>query len=438
MAKKGTYYGPFFSNFTTRIHGTHIRFGILIGTEADGGQRDVVFAAPTPPLPCGEPQDDKPPPPKDVVALLKSKGDMPFTEWAAQHIAAIQKLLPGGFEPCGCFAVVGEAAAKDLAPLLVPVLADIADPLVLTIDPASRKLSFWQHSAGVKPALRPANMKDDKYKDAVLLWAAVPVDIVVPCTSGKPTGTQVDVLVDDVKGGFATMLDGCTFGVAIADNEPLCLVNFESEVAISTVASKECSELRLKFLHSGGLTATVPNPKGLPCLRQRCLIISTAVVLRRNVELRHAVKLLRKALVASAVHRLQLALDEATEEGAEGAKGILQLPFRALCQPEDLQLPLWCGDYCMPDEEKSVARERLGQLLGLQESSLEEAPEHLDEFARLDRDYKGTYGPPSQAHAAASVQPGGGKSVACPLVVGATAVVALLVALAVPTLRQLS
>ncbi|CAK0839462.1 unnamed protein product, partial [Prorocentrum cordatum] len=184
MAKKGTYNGPFFSSFATRIRGTPIRFGVLIGTELDeDGQRDALFAAATPPQPGedGEPVEA----PKDVGALLRSSaGDLPFAEWATQHMEAVRKMLPGGLEPCGCFAVAAEAAAKDLAPHLVPVLKGIKDPLVLTIDPAAPKLCFWQHAGGAKPALRPAQVKADSHREPLLVWASWALDLVLPRAAG--------------------------------------------------------------------------------------------------------------------------------------------------------------------------------------------------------------------------------------------------------------
>lgn len=122
-------------------------------------------------------------------------------------------------------------------------------------------------------------------------------------------------------------------------------------------------------------------------MRQRCLVVATALVLNRKAELRSTVDSLRRSLAASAASRLQLALEEA--EGS--ADGALQLPYRALCRPADLELPLYFGDYCMPDEEPGAARERLAQLLGVQESSLEPPPAKLDEWSRLSSDFKGTY-----------------------------------------------
>jgi len=123
MSKKSTYNSPFFNSFATRLHGTQIRFGALVGSTLNNGQREIIFAAATPP----QQNEDWEPIPhiNDVAALLKSKVGTPFTTWAVQHAAAIQKLLPGGLEPCGCFVVVDEAGARDLAPVLSAVLKNI-------------------------------------------------------------------------------------------------------------------------------------------------------------------------------------------------------------------------------------------------------------------------------------------------------------------------
>lgn len=409
MAKKGTYNGPFFGSFATRIHGTPIRFGLLVGTEAEEDRlRDVVFAAPTPPRP-GE--DGEPTPvPKDIVAFAKSKASGDFSAWARQHASEVHKFLPGGLEPCGCFAVVSEADAKDLAPMLVTLLKDVSEPLVLTIDERSRKMSFWQLSGGAKPAMRPATMKADPHKEALLLWSATPVDVLVPRApepeGGEDAGVAADALARDMEKAVLEALTACTAGVEAAAGSPLSLVDSGGEAAVSTAAPKDCQELRVAFMRSGSGVVAAPNPDGRPCVRQRCLIVGTALVMRRGVELRHAVETLRKALAASAGHRLQLALEEA--EG--GGKGRLQLPWRALCKPEGVELPFWCGDYCMPDEDLAAARERLGQLLGVPESGFEAAPEHLDEHARFSRDYQGTYGPPEPEEKAPSAKKGGGNA----------------------------
>uniref|UniRef100_A0A7S4S4H2 Uncharacterized protein n=1 Tax=Alexandrium monilatum TaxID=311494 RepID=A0A7S4S4H2_9DINO len=433
MAKKGTFNGPFFNSFAARIHGTPIRFGLLVGTEAEDDRlRDLVFAAPTPPRPGedGEPT----PPPKDIVALAKSKGSADFAAWARQHADALRKLLPGGLEPCGCFAVAPEADAKDLAPMLVTLLKGVSEPLVMTVDERTRKQSFWQLSGGAKPAMRPAQMKADPHKEALLLWTSTSVDVLVPQPTPREddaADAAADALVRDVEKGVGEALASCSVGVEAAEGAPLCLVDFGSEAAVSTAVPKDCQEMRVAFLRSGSGPVSVPNPEGRPCMRQRCLLVGAAVVLRRTAELRHAVSTLRKALAACAGQRLQLALDEA--EG--GAKGRLQLPWRALCRPEGVDLPFWCGDYCMPDEDLGAARERLGQLLGVGESSFEAAPEHLDERAQFGRDHRGTYGPPEpEEPPAGAKKPGGGLLL--PAAGCAVAVAAVLLAVLVPMVLQ--
>lgn len=446
MAKKGTYNGPFFNNFVDRLHGTPIKFGVLIGTEADEGQRDIVFAAPTPPQPVGD-EGEAPAAAKDVSALLKSKSDgTPFTDWASEHAFAVKKLLPGGIEPCGCFAVATEAAAKDLAPLLAPVLRQMADPFVLTIDPQSKKLSFWQYSGGPKPALRPGQLKADSHKDAVLLLCATPIDLAVPRSDGE---ASAEALSAEVSRSLAKALEGCIVGVG-ADASPVSVVDFGSEAPLSSVAPASCRELRAHFFHGGTILAG-PSGQGRS-MRQRSLVVASGLFLRRSLELRHAVEMLRKGLVASAAERLQLALDEADapeqeawcEAAAEGAakgkgrsKGLLQLPWRALCCPEECELPLWCGDYCMPDEEISAARERLSQLLGTPEESLREAPAHLSEQLRLGRDFKGTYDAAAAAAASSAGKPSGSgqaKGPNVPALACAAAVGVLLLAAAIPML----
>jgi len=383
MAKKGTYNGPFFSSFATRIRGTPIRFGVLIGTELDeDGQRDALFAAATPPQPGedGEPVEA----PKDVGALLRSSaGDLPFAEWATQHMEAVRKMLPGGLEPCGCFAVAAEAAAKDLAPHLVPVLKGIKDPLVLTIDPAAPKLCFWQHAGGAKPALRPAQVKADSHREPLLVWASWALDLVLPRAAGAEADPEA--LAAEAEKAIAGDLRECT--VAHSAGAAPSAVDLDKDTSISAALPKGCSELHVSFLRNGTALHALPSPEGAPRMRVRCLVVATALVLNRKAELRSTVESLRRSLAASAAGRLQLALEEA--EGS--AAGALQLPYRALCRPADLELPLYFGDYCMPDEEPSAARERLAQLLGVQEASLEPPPVELDERVRLSRDFGGTY-----------------------------------------------
>lgn len=383
MSKKGTYNGAFFSSFATRIRGTPIRFGVLIGTELDeDGQRDALFAAATPPQPGedGQPVEM----PKDAGALLRSSaGGLPFAEWAAQHLEAVRKMLPGGLEPCGCFVVTAEAAAKDLAPHLVPVLKGIKDPLVLTLDPSAPKPCFWQHSGGAKPALRPAQVKADPHREPLLAWASWALDLVLPRAAGAEADPEV--FAAEAERSIAADLRACT--AAHSAGAALSAVDFDKDTSISSALPKGCSELQVSFLRNGTALHALPNPEGAPRMRLRCLVVATALVLNRKAELRSTVESLRRSLAASAASRLQLALEEA--EGSAG--GALQLPYRALCRPADLELPLYFGDYCMPDEEPSAARERLAQLLGVQESSLEPPPAQLDEWGRLSRDFQGTY-----------------------------------------------
>lgn len=436
MSKKGTYNGTFFNAFATRIRGTPIRFGVLIGTEIDeDGQRDTIFAAPTPPQ-VGE-DGEAMPPAKDVAVLLASKtGDLTFADWAIQHMDAVRKLLPGGLEPCGCFATASEASARDLAPLLVQVLRGIKEPLVLTIDAGSSKPSFWQHTGGAKPALRPAQVKADPHKDALLLWAACPVDLVVPRSDdagGEEAGADTEALAADLKNGLSAALRDCSVGASASPDAPMRVLDLGSDTGVGAGVPKGCSELHVTFLRSSTTLHALPNPEGRPCLRLRCFIVATAVVLRRSMELRGAVDLLRNALACSAASRLQLALDE-----AEGAGRTLALPYHTLRGLRgDLGLPLYCGDYCMPDEEPAAAQERLSQLLGVQESSFEEPPLHLDEWARLKSDFEGTYSASPQVSDDQLAKPASSKSSMTPQVAAiVVAIFVLLVAVVVPMLLR--
>ncbi|CAE8596638.1 unnamed protein product, partial [Polarella glacialis] len=170
----------------------------------------------------------------------------------------------------------------------------------------------------------------------------------------------------------------------------LQVIDLQSEVDLSSAVPKGCQELRVAFLRHGSDLVQLPNPEGRPLIRQRCLIVSTVLMLRRSVELRRAVQLLQEDMVSSAVERLLVAMDE---DECVPSRAQVALPWRALCRPHDLDLPLWCGDYCMPDETSSAAMERLGQLLGLPEDRFEEAPEHLSERGLLSSQHEGTYGP---------------------------------------------
>jgi len=436
MAKKCTYNAPFFNAFPARIYGTPVRFGVLIGSEVDDGLRDVLFAAPTPPQPMQEGDQNAPPAVTDVVATLKSKDCVRFAGWVAQHTAAIGRLLPGGLEPCGCFAVVAEAAARELAPLLAPTLQGFSGPLVLTIDPSTKKLTFWRYSSGAKPAMRPAQLKPDAHKDALLLSSATLVDIVMPSrASGGTTTDDIDILVADLERSLSAALDSCVFGIrtdAVDVAAPLRLVNEESEDTIGSTTPKDCNELRATLMHSGTVLTACGAAEAGPLLRQRCLIVATVLILRRDIELRHAAKLLRRSLISSAATRLQLAIEE-----SEGGDSIT-LPWRALCRPSGTDLPCWCGDYCMPDEEPDVALERLGQLLGVPESDLEQAPVHLDEYALLRRDFAGTY--EAEVADGVAAQSFGGKSkkgsLAIPSFQCVAALAALTLAVAAPLLLR--
>ena len=418
MAKKGTYNGTFFGNFSSRLHGTPVRFGLLIGQQVEDQLGDVLFAAPTP----RQLDEDGAPTTvaKDVATLLKSStGDVSFSDWAVQHAAAVRKLLPAGLEPLGCFAVASEAAAKDLAPHLVPILRGFKEPLVLSIDPSSRKNTFWQFATGAKPALRPAQMKADSYKDHVLLWTAANVDVFV---QEMFSPDAIDDMANHVTRAVAASLKSCTTTVQSENEGCPQVVNFQSEASLASVAPKDCHQLKVSFFRPGSVG------QGEGSVRQKCLLTSSALLLRPNMELRHAVEKLREELAESAGERLRLALEESETPG-----GFLNLPWRSLFSPEDLQFPVWLGDYCMPDESRDAARERLGQLLGMQEESLEEAPKHLDEKGILDAKHCGTYGPVTLNTAESRKGDSKAKSSAVPFALTTcVALVVVVLAVAIP------
>lgn len=429
MSKKGTYNASFFNHFATRIHGTDIRFGFLLGTPLEGGMRDVVFAAPTPPLPPAEGEAARKVP-KDVAMLLRARsGATSFADWSLEHAAQLRRLLPAGLEPCGCFAVASEASARDLAPLLVPILRGLEEPLVLTIDGAVR--AFWQHVGGAKPALRPAQVKAEVHKDALLLWTAMHVDVAMP----GDADADADALATRVERQLLSRLEACAVGVATSDGAPLRIVDAGSDEATGAVAPREAPELRCEFLHGGAGLVVAPEVLGRPCVRQRCLVVATAVMLRRSGEFRGALRRLRADLAASAGERLRLALEEARaaaepEPPVAKPRG-LHLPWRALARPSALaSLPIWCGDHCFPDEDRAAAQGRIGELLGIPIDALGPPPAHLDEQARLERDAPGSYaGAPWEGRSSAAKARGAALAVtpAC-----AAAAAALASALLVP------
>jgi hypothetical protein len=426
MSKKGTYNSNFFNKFAARHQGTSVTFGFLVGTRLRDGQRDVVFAAPTPPEPGEEGATAEAP---KIAEILKGKGRAQFSTWALQHREALQKLLPGNLEPCGCFLVTSETVAKDLAPNLASILKGVADPLVFSL---GEKISHWTHSSeGGKVVLRPANLKPETHKDSLLLWSATLIDFVAPQSQSPAEAGTPQALTDEAKASLGASLQNCTVGVAAKESAPLQIVSSAGEALISDVASKDCTDLRASFLQSGSVLFWLPNPDGSPCSRQRCLVVAVVLLLRRDREFREALDDLRQATVASAAARLQLALEE-----ADGASGRIDVPWRALCRPQDVELPLWCGDFCMPDESKDDAQERLGQLLDVQD--FETAPAHLDEYLLLQQRFPNSYKPES----ASSTTGTGGRSTSKSsssnsMLACAAAVGALLVAVTIPLVLRM-
>jgi len=381
MAKKGTFNSPFFGNFATRLHGTPVRFGILLGQRVEASLGDVVLAAVTPQVPK---EDGEAPPIKDVATLLKSQqGDSSFANWAAQHIDSLSKLVPGGIVPLGCFVVASEATVKDLAPQLVPPMRNLIDPLVLSIDPSSRKTSWLQLNTGPKPALRQAQMKPEAYKEHLLLWTTTEVDVMSPFDGSLPhDGADTAELVEQTSRFVDEDLRKRCCCVLSSSQ----VVDFASEAHVSAIAAKGAEDLRIGFLRSG----TVRSGGSEIGCRVRATIAASVLILRRNVEFRHAVEQLRKEVAKTATERVQVALDDCP--GELGGKR-LDLPWRSFHMPQDLELPLWFGDYCMKDEERAEGRERLGFFLGAQPDMLEQAPDHLDEQKILTAKHPGTYGP---------------------------------------------
>jgi len=429
MSKKGTYNGPFFNAFVARLNGTPIKFGCLVGSRPEEGIRDVVFAVPT----LCQRNDDGEPSGKDPVALLKTKGGASYAKWAAQHSSEVRKLLPGGLELCGCFIVASDADAKDLAGAMVPALKGISDPLVLTVDPGSKKIAFWKHEGGAKPALRPATLKSSNHEDSLLFRTECAIDLVLPRRECSSSDLGAD-LVKALREGLTSSLVSCSVGLA-AGSAGLRIVDTSSEAAVSSAASKGCNELQATFLRQGTTLVALPNPDGKPLQRLRCLVIATALCLDRKVELRSVVEQLRGAVIDSAVERLQRALDE--EESDDGLpRTRAQLPWRALCRPQSSDLPLWVGEYCMPDEDVDAACERLGEFLGVPASCFDRAPAELDEHARLEQNHAGAFDPMAdKEEKPAKSKAAGGVPLPAVAACGAAAVVALL-ALVVPALLK--
>eukprot|EP00439_Symbiodinium_sp_Y106_P024344 s6662_g2.t5 len=148
------------------------------------------------------------------------------------------------------------------------------------------------------------------------------------------------------------------------------VVDFASEAHVSAIAAKGAEDLRIGFLRSG----TVRSGGSEIGCRVRATIAASVLILRRNVEFRHAVEQLRKEVAKTATERVQVALDDCP--GELGGKR-LDLPWRSFHMPQDLELPLWFGDYCMKDEERAEGRERLGFFLGAQPDMLEQAGQEI-------------------------------------------------------------
>eukprot|EP00435_Cladocopium_sp_Y103_P048554 s203_g14.t1 len=239
----------------------------------------------------------------------------------------------------------------------------------------------------------------------------------------------------------AESLKSCVVTVASDTGVPQ-VADMQSESSVESVTPKECHQLKVAFLRSGSVLRAGEGP-----LRQRCVLTSSALLLRRNTELRRAVAQLIEELASSAAERLRLALEECEKPGR-----FLNLPWRGLFSPEastewDLQFgcsavtvgkisgfPLWLGDYLMPDESHAAAKERLGQLLGVQEEALEEAPDFLDEHKLLSA-HVATYGPEPKSDRAGekpSPKAASGSSAVPVALTTCVAMVVLILAVAIP------
>eukprot|EP00746_Dinoflagellata_sp_MGD_P128552 gnl/MRDRNA2_/MRDRNA2_62895_c0_seq1.p1 gnl/MRDRNA2_/MRDRNA2_62895_c0~~gnl/MRDRNA2_/MRDRNA2_62895_c0_seq1.p1 ORF type:complete len:419 (-),score=99.45 gnl/MRDRNA2_/MRDRNA2_62895_c0_seq1:9-1265(-) len=373
MAKKQAYDSKFFDSFGAECLAGEAKssFGFLIGTKLQDGRRDVIFAAATPPMPETEGKAST-----ATAVLQSSSNGMPYAQWASSHAVQLKGLLAGGLEPCGVFCVDTDSPA--LAAQLVPVLKGISDPLVLLIESGAKKWGFKQHdSKGSKPALRPAQMKGASYDQSLLLWCAVPVDLVIPQNKDIASNTCKEVM--------ASLASATTSFVS--EGGALSLVTGQEAEALSKIVQAGSRELNVKFLNQGSALRAKVSACSEPFTRVRCLILATTLVLHRDWEIREVMNMIQENISSSLEARLSLALEEAGDEPVAS----LQLPWRALCRPSNSNLPIWCGDLCMPDEQIDSACERLTVMLGLPSSeALEIAPAHLNESEVLKK-YAGTY-----------------------------------------------
>lgn len=416
MAKKQSYDAKYFDTFGAKCLAGEAKssFGFLIGTRLLDGRRDVLFAAATPPMALEEGKAST------ATALLQSTSDgMPYTQWASSHASQLKGLLAGGLEPCGVFCVDAESPA--MAAQLVPILKGISEPLVLLAEPSSKKWTFKQHdSKGSKPALRPAQLKGVSYDQSLLLWCTVPVDLVVPRTKDIASSIREEVVAS---------LAGAAVG--FAEGSALSLVAGQEATALSKIVQASSRELNVKFLNHGSALRAKASACTEPFTRVRCLILATALVVHRDWEVQEVLAMIQESISSSLEARLGLALEEAGDE----PEPLLQLPWRALCRPRDISLPIWCGDLCMPDEQVDSACERLAVMLGLPNSeSLEVAPAHLNECEMLKR-YAGTYD--SAAATSTSGKSDSGNGSMLMILSSATIVLAMIViAIIIGTMRK--
>merc|ERR1719230_2353173 len=99
--------------------------------------------------------------------------------------------------------------------------------------------------------MTPAQLKSGDHKDALLLWCALPVDLIIPCESADDAA-----LVKGVEDGLSAALADCTVGISTDDSSsPKRIPDLTSEATVGSVAPKGCSSLRASFLRAGTVMA---------------------------------------------------------------------------------------------------------------------------------------------------------------------------------------
>jgi len=179
--------------------------------------------------------------------------------------------------------------------------------------------------------------------------------------------------------------------------------------------------LQASFLRNGTpLSLVTPTLENEPCSRMPSFIIATAISFHRDAEVRRVIEHLREDVASSAAERVRLALEE-----SKGGKR-LSLPCRAWFCLADFGFPLWCGDYCMPDEKINAARIRVGKILGISDSVLEDAIDCLDERSQLQHHYVDGFAHAMTTSLSRSMRPKDAQKLACIVGVAIVAFVAMI------------